>query len=284
MTVGNTVADQEPSGDYPTSLYATTQRAVPVADFDTIGPAEVSAFQEQGFLAVRSGFDANQVTAGLAGLETLALDPRGADIQFETWAAERLGELDGAARLDGVRKFMHFVGHEDRLTALAHDPRLLAVVRRLCGADDLTLFQDMALLKPPGGGREKPWHQDNAYFKVAPGSGIVGVWIALDEATQENGCMHVIPGSHREGPVIHFRRRDWQICDTDVQTERTVAVPLPPGGVLFFDALLQHGTPANRTDRRRRAVQFHYAPTGIPGISDEDRMAIFGSEGKDVTC
>ena len=56
----------------------------------------------------------------------------------------------------------------------------------------------MALLKPPRG-REKPWHQDHAYFNLPLDTPIVGVWIALDEATPENGCMHVIPGSHREG-------------------------------------------------------------------------------------
>ena len=96
--------------------------------------------------------------------------------------------------------------------------------------------------------------------------------------------MHVIPGSHRQGPVVHFHRRDWQMCDDHVPRGRALAVPLPPGGCLFFHGLLQHGTPANRSGKRRRALQYHYRPADVECISSEERLAVFGSEGKDVTC
>ena len=92
------------------------------------------------------------------------------------------------------------------------------------------MSQDMALIKPPFVGSEKPWHQDQAYFNIPLGQTVVGVWIALDEAVPENGCMYIIPGSHTEGPVIHFKRRDWQICDTEVASDHAIAVPLKPGG------------------------------------------------------
>ena len=146
------------------------------------------------------------------------------------------------------------------------------------------LFQDQALLKPPLIGREKPWHQDNAYFNLPPETAVVGVWIALDEATPENGCMYVIPGSHRQGPVVHFKRRDWQICDTDVAAADAWTVPLQPGGCLLFQGLLHHGTPPSRSPQRRRALQFLYKPASATQIAAEQRLAIFGSEGKDVTC
>ena len=110
--------------------------------------------------------------------------------------------------------------------------------------DTPVLFQDMALLKPPGG-REKPWHQDCAYFNYPLGTTIIGVWIALDHADANNGCLHILPGTHREGPVNHFKRRDWQICDTDVQTERDVVVPLAPGGCLLWHGMTHHGSPTN---------------------------------------
>src|SRR5690348_18438633 len=104
--------------------------------------------------------------------------------------------------MDVVRKLMWFVDHDRRLAALAQDDGVLAVVRRLLGSDDVVLFQDMALLKPPGGGREKPWHQDKAYLNVDPDGAVVGVWIALDEAALRNGCMQVVPGWRRAGPVV----------------------------------------------------------------------------------
>ena len=158
------------------------------------------------------------------------------------------------------------------------------MAREIIGTDDIIMFQDMALLKPPGVGREKPWHQDKAFFNIDLNATVVGVWIALDEATFENGCMHVLPGSHSEGPVPHFSRRDWQICDTDVALAKDVTVPLQPGGLLFFDGLIHHGTPANRTDTRRRAIQFHYVDRNVFTIPEDDRLAVYGLEGRGVTC
>ncbi|WP_162458416.1 phytanoyl-CoA dioxygenase family protein [Pseudactinotalea terrae] len=241
-------------------------------------------FAVDGFVAVEGLLDEADVEEVLAALAQVLEHPGRALVDYESWAVDRLSGLSGAARMDAVRKFMHFVTESARLEALARDPRILTVVRQLCGSDDVSLLQDMALLKPPGGGREKPWHQDNAFFAFEPGTPIVGVWIALDAATMANGCMHVVPGSHRRGPVVHFRRRDFQICDGDVDADGDTVVPLQPGGALFFHGLLHHGTPANRTEKRRRAIQLHYVPQGVPGVSDQRRLDIFGDEGKDVTC
>ena len=63
-----------------------------------------------------------------------------------------------------------------------------------------------------------------------------------------------------------------------------MAVPLRPGGLLLFHGLLHHGTPPSRLPRRRRAVQFHYKPAGVGRISGEEHKAIFGADGKDVSC
>ena len=104
------------------------------------------------------------------------------------------------------------------------------------------LFANQALLKPPLIGREKPWHQDHAFFNVPMGTRIVGCWVALDEATPENACMRIIHGG-RKAPIVHFTRRDWQICDEQVDTDGILAVPLKPGGALLFDVLRPRGTP-----------------------------------------
>ncbi|HEY8743993.1 MAG TPA: phytanoyl-CoA dioxygenase family protein [Chloroflexota bacterium] len=204
-------------------------------------------------------------------------------IQFEAGARSRLGSLSVDEKQDAVRKIFRFVDDEPRLRAVAEHPAILAVVRRLLGAEPV-LFEDKALIKPPRIGREKPWHQDHAYWNLPLDTPVVTVWIALDPATVANGCMLVIPGSNREGPVVHFNRRDWQICDTEVGVNRAVAAPLAPGGCLFFNSYLQHGTPANRSPQRRRALQFVYIPAGAARITQGERLAVFGSEGKDVTC
>ena len=163
-------------------------------------------------------------------------------------------------------------------------PELLVVLAKLMGGRVPKPSQIMTLLKPARGGREKPWHQDHAYFNVGIDEPVVGVWIALDEATVANGCMHLLDGGHKLGPIHHWKRRDWQICDSEVMGKPSVAAPLPPGGALFFGSLLPHGTPTNHSPHSRRSMQFHYAPANSQAITNEDRMAIFGAGGKDVTC
>ena len=178
-------------------------------------------------------------------------------IQFEPKLVKRKDALEGQERRDAIRKIFGFVDYESRLNAMAAHSGLLGVLEQMMG-DTPELFQDMALVKPPRYGSEKPWHQDCAYFNLPEGTTVVGVWIALDAATPENGCLHIIPGSNIEGPMVHFKRRDWQICDTDVPVGRDTMVPLKPGGCLFWHGLTHHGSPANQSGQRRRALQFHY--------------------------
>ncbi len=127
-----------------------------------------------------------------------------------------------------VRKLMHFVDFDPRLGKIAAHPALVRVVERIVGTKT-EMIQDMALLKPAHVGREKPWHQDTAYFVMEPLDGVLGTWLALDAATPQNGCMHVIPGSHLAGPQPHYHDRDCQLPDESVQVSRDVMVPLAAG-------------------------------------------------------
>ena len=273
---------------HPPELYQPNRAAkiVSIARLEDISAREIALYHEHGYLVVREAFDAAKITAALAGLHHLVMGglPDFTQIWFEAGAREILSTLTAEQREDAVRKIAFFTEVEPRLNALAADDRLLGVIRRLLGGAAPFMFQDMLLLKPPRLGREKPWHQDHAYFDYPLGTPIVGAWIALDAATVENGCMQLLPGRHKEGPIAHFKRRDWQICDKDILGTRSIAAELPPGGLLLFDGLLPHGTPHNSSPQRRRALQFHYAPAGITKTAQEERMKIFGSEGKDVTC
>lgn len=268
------------------SLYRYGGLAGGVKGFGAVTGQEIAHFQTHGYLVVHDAFGADQVQNALDGLLDLLAGrhPSFTGLAYEP--SVDLAMLEGMAaenRQDYVRKFQGFVGHEERLRALSEDSALMGVVRRIIGEEPV-LLQSMALFKPPRVGSEKPWHQDHAYFDIALGTRVVGVWIALDPATTGNGCMIIKPGSNLHGPVVHFSRRDWQICDTDVDPYGAVAVPLEPGGCLFFSSLMHHGTAPNTSDERRRAVQYHYRPASSEFVSPEDRMAVFGSEGKDVSC
>ncbi len=138
-------------------------------------------------------------------------------------------------RVFATRKVYDFVGYAPAMTAIANHSGILGVAEKLL-EDKPRLVGNQGLLKPPFGGTEKTWHQDMAYgglffFKKKQ---ILGVWIALDEAGLDNGCMHIIPKTHRDGGTPHYALRDWQICDSNVVVERDVAVPLKPGAILIF--------------------------------------------------
>jgi phytanoyl-CoA hydroxylase len=273
--------------DHAPELYAHDGLAPTLASLADIDDSQVAFYQQNGYLAVNNVLSPRQISDANAALSDLihgrvATRPPFA-LMFEAAVRERINSLTPVEREESVRKVFNFLDLDPRLNSIIHDPTLMAVLNRL-GCRDPQIFQTMALLKGPRG-REKPWHQDHAYFDVDTRDRLVGLWFALDEARVDNGCMFVMPGKHRD-PVIHFKRRDWQICDTTVQSmkQTVLAAPLKPGGVLIFDSLLPHGTPTNHSSLRRRALQFHYAPATARKIANADRMAIFGSEGKDVTC
>lgn len=271
----------------PDDLYAPAAIDTDGVDgLASLSEADVETFHDRGYLVVRHAFTPDEVASAVQGLTDLIVGARPdfAHIQFETAVADRIDALTAEERLDAVRKIMWFVEVDDRLKAIANHPALLAVLRRLVGHDALVMFQDMALVKPPRIGREKPWHQDMAYFDVDVDTPVVGVWIALDPVGLANGCMRMLPGSQHAGPHAHVRRRDWQICDTDVPAGAAVAVPMEPGDALLFHGLIHHGTPPNRSDLRRRALQFHYRPATAEEREEAYRLSIYGSDGKDAEC
>ncbi len=270
---------------HPPGLYAVRQEADGVAGgLDAISDSHIAQYHAQGYLVVHDAFTPSEAQDAIAGLTHLigGGNPAFRGIQFEGAALDKLDTLTDEQRQDAVRKLMWFSAFDARLDAMAHHPKLMTIVERILGAAPI-LFQDQALLKPPRLGREKPWHQDKAYFNLDKREPVVGVWVALDEATLDNGCMHLLPELGRE-PIVHFQRRDWQVCDTLVLGKRCIAAPLKPGGLLLFDGLLVHGTPHNTSNQRRRAVQFHYHREQFPKVSNDERMAVFGEGGKDVTC
>jgi class 3 adenylate cyclase len=130
----------------------------------------------------------------------------------------------------------------------------------------LDCFLSQFIFKNPGAWGQ-PWHQDSFYFPFDPPRPIVGVWLAVTEATLENGCLHVVPGSHREPVHEHVPDRRpganygyVEIVDHD--TSAAVPVLMDPGDLLLFDSHLMHRSTDNDSTGRRGAMVFHYAATG----------------------
>ena len=262
---------------YPEKLYTPAENGWSIPDLNAVDTAAETHYKDQGYMMVDQLLSPQQVTDARDALDDL-LTSQNPDVhmQFEADKDESLSNF-----ID-LRKFMGFCEYNDCLRQLSEFSPLIETIEKILGGKS-QMIQDMALLKPPGG-IEKPWHQDQAYFNYSLDTKIVGVWIALDDATVENACMHILPRSHKEGPNIHFQKRDWQICDTEILGNSCTAAPLKSGGAILFDGLMKHGTPINKTTKPRRALQFHYILSSAEQVPPENRLQTFGSEGKDVSC
>ncbi len=154
--------------------------------------------------------------------------------------------------------------------ALVFHPKTLSVVEQLIG-DDFMLELDQAFWKPPKVGIGTNWHQDNAYFKIADPLRGVAMWIAIHDANVQNGCLHVIPGSHRES-YDHYRDplSDHHIrCDPP--EHRAVPVELKAGGVVFFCYGVAHCTKTNLSDKDRAGVALHFLHNDFGGLENWEK-------------
>jgi hypothetical protein len=143
-----------------------------------------------------------------------------------------------------------------RLWELALSPRLLDAAEDLIGPE-LIIDSTLLLCKYPGDSAFAPWHQDgihSGWYKTPS----VSAWIALADSTSANGCMRVIPGSHRGGRLVHeeVAREDSLFgpgpeIEVEVDASQAVDVTLTAGEASFHHSSIVHGSPPNRSEQRR---------------------------------
>ena len=249
---------------------------------------EIAAYRRDGYVVVRKLIGPKLVAASveaIAGLASGQIPQHSTEIAFEPGVDP--AKLPPQEREDHIRKFAWYVEDSPALHAAAMSQRLHWTLDQLLGQGRV-LFQDMALIKPPRIGGAKPWHQDASYFRVSDPNLIVGVWIALDRATRENGCMEVIPGSHLDGPAVHLPEVDVNQCTIrpdQLRLRDRIAIEMEPGDALIFHALLHHYTAPNRSAFRRRAIQFHYHQLGMQWTSlDAHRRSFHDESGAYAGC
>lgn len=153
----------------------------------------------------------------------------------------------------------------------ARHPRTLDQVRPLLGPD-LDCFLSQFIMKRPGA-MGQPWHQDAWYFPFDRGPQ-VGLWLAVSEATLDNGPLWVLPGSHNEPvhEVVPDRRPHanlgyMEIVDHD--TSAAIPVLMKPGDLLVFHSHLMHRSTDNESGVERAAMVYHYAQAGTVDHSKE---------------
>ncbi len=158
----------------------------------------------------------------------------------------------------------------------ARHPGILDLVSQLIGPD-IVLWGSQVFCKPPVTGKAIPWHQDGQYWPIRP-IATCSVWMALDDATPENGCMRFIPGSHAGGSVYKHRINDSKdvVLNQEVEPSQFDESTgrddiLKAGQFSLHDVYLIHGSNANRSPRRRAGFVIRYMPaTSVFERSIED--------------
>jgi phytanoyl-CoA hydroxylase len=273
---------EEEAKEIASSLYRYDKTASHrAAALEEVGAEHIKRYKEEGYIVVDRVLTDQEIKEALSEISDI-IHSRLPGPKVQIVKSE--GELKTPEEREfATRKVYDYVDYAPALRKIAFHAGILGLVEKLLG-DKPKLVGNQGLLKPPFGGGEKPWHQDMAYGGLFYKKQILGVWIALDEAGLENGCMHIIPRSHLAGGVPHYSVRDWQMCDTHVDVERDVAVPLQPGGLLIFSGLLHHGTPANFSPKRRRALQFRFAPASSEMMTKDEFKLMFTNEMTDAEC
>lgn len=147
---------------------------------------------------------------------------------------------------------------------LVADDRLLDLAARFVGPD-LALFASHYICKPAHSGRPVLWHQDAGYWPLEPMTAVT-LWFAVDASTPANGCLRVVPGSHREG-MHGLRHRDdvasvfGNESDVDVDEDAAVDLVLGPGDVEIHHPGLLHSSGPNDSPHRRCGLTIRYIPT-----------------------
>jgi hypothetical protein len=226
--------------------------------------ADVERFRGDGYLVVRGALEPGDLArveaiceALLANREKTAFD----------WAWEA-----GAARDE---RAFRIVQTSPSLVAGADlaGERFRAWATRFASAllgTEVEFWYDQFLAKPPREGARTPWHQDEAYWGRNLDERGITCWLAFHDVDVENGCMHFVPGAHREGVLPHRAvenvQSDLLVCDVD--PARVVAEPMRLGDVSFHHGKMPHMTPPNASDGWRRALSQHFRTKGSPGEGD----------------
>jgi ectoine hydroxylase-related dioxygenase (phytanoyl-CoA dioxygenase family) len=177
---------------------------------------------------------------------------------------------EGTSRLDGIRKMTQLAYYDEVFEAVCKAPAILDVVEDLLGTPDIKLYTDQLMMKPRYNGTVTGWHQDSVAWPSFFPQDHVSCWLALDDATSENGCMTMLPESFKWGPIDRqYVQRFLELSEHPSPVE----VELKAGYCLFHHGLNFHRTGENRTPHRRRGLAMHFMRASTMYLPSEDEEA-----------
>ncbi|MDQ6674492.1 MAG: phytanoyl-CoA dioxygenase family protein [Chloroflexota bacterium] len=250
---------------------------------DQMTPDEQRAFyDDQGYLMFPSRLSADEL-----GVLRSAL----AEVLREADGLTETNDKFSVTRTDGggfsVRRIFEPIVRHPAFHDLVLNPKILDVVENLIGPD-IQLHHTKLNLKPPSSREARfEWHQDYPFFPHT-NFDLLAVMIYLDESTEENGCLTIIPGSHKWGPRNHLFAKDGafasQLEDKSVLEDpsRWLKVPVPAGGMELHHCNMLHSSSANRGTQPRSAMVIQYRAADNVAVGGNMTNAGFGLQVRGV--
>ncbi len=213
---------------------------------------QVDSFHRNGWLIVEDLLDQTTIANLTADLDTIEVEAAA----FIRAQSDRRLVISGS---DAIT----FAPHVVLSSVAAHQVSRSLPVTDLCHdllGPDVRLYWDQLVYKHPDKLREFPWHQDNGYAYVNPQQYLT-IWLALTDATVDNGCPWVAPAEHTRGTLAHRYAHPLGLFCFDNHPKATTA-PVRAGGAVVFSSLTPHRTGPNTTASTRKAYILQYAPNG----------------------
>ena len=223
---------------------------------------DIGFYRHQGHVTVNGVFAAAEMDEVVRDIEQW-----GEAFLADLPAGQRAWYLDGGVKARAVlRKLDNPHAHRPAVQQLARDPRLVRPVESLLGPG-VSVYFSQIFFKPPEGGGPKPAHQDNFYFGPTDIEGVATAWIALDDATLENGCLYFGDGTNL-GPVYaHFAPEgepfNLQLPPAVLDKQPMAPAPVRKGGVSFHHGNTFHQSGPNLSAAWRRACALHYVRNDV---------------------
>ena len=212
---------------------------------------QVASFDELGYCVVPDAFDAET-------LERMDAEIRPSEERVRDLLAQLPGGRISVAGVDTQTVAPHLVLGSEWLRGFCAHPTLSGICRDLMGGD-VRLYWEQAVYKQPNNAEPVLWHQDNGYTFVEP-QAYLTCWIAITDATLDNGCVSVMPKAHRDGTLVHRETPIGFECWGD--HDQAVDVPVSAGSIVVFSSLTPHATRRNTTDEVRKAYIVQYCHDG----------------------
>ena len=224
----------------------------PKGPFRGLTGEQADQFDRDGYVVIDDLIDAETLEAVTTEIDRFEAK---VDAFLKTQPDERMMIAESGA----LTVTIHIASRAQVLRDLVTSPALTDLCRDLIGPD-VNLYWDQAVYKKPEKPRRVPWHQDNGYTYIEPQQYLT-VWLALTDATLDNGCPMVAPGLHKFGTLDHYYVEPLGYECFDAPAKQAAA-PVRAGGAVVFSSLMPHLTGPNTTDEVRKAYIVQYAPAG----------------------